>query len=422
MMQPLVSDRPVDATTPFSEVAERWLAEEVKPQLRGGYDTYRIYALTHFAPFFKVLGNFTSRQCASYGSHRLSKVQRDTVQKELSALRWLGQWCEREGLVDAAPEVPPLRRAARGRVNKPRAARSGIDVHEAAKIIEALPDFSRSKRVAPFAIRNRFIVALETGLRPSTLNQIEAPLDYQRGSKTLRIRDEIDKNRYGRDLPLSDRARAALDAVCPDRGLIFGKHDYREAWSEACAAVLPEEQAKTVTIYDLRRARLTELSETGNLPGAAYLAGHRQITTINKYAQPNLKAAQRAMSASEERRRAQQPEAEPEPSTLRSGVIATAPEPPPVAAAPPPAAALPPNFGDALKAFSVLGRPATDAPRPDWKPLTGRDMKRAFWKRRLTAAARRQRAHQPTPQIAKAPTPESAPVWCEGEDIKHQWS
>jgi integrase len=189
-------------------------------------------------------------------------------------------------------------------------------------IIEALPEYSRSKRVERFPIRARFIVMLETGLRPATLDQLEAPGDYQRGAKTLRIRDDIDKNRYGRELPLTDHARAALDSVCPARGVIFGKHDYRDVWTVACAAVLPPEKAKLVTPYDLRRLRLSELAETGNLPGAAFLAGHLQVTTINKYAKPKRKVADRAIEASEERRRAMEPESAP--STLRSGVV-TAP-------------------------------------------------------------------------------------------------
>ena len=68
-------------------------------------------------------------------------------------------------------------------------------------------------------------MAWETALRPRTIARLTAPGDYHRGATTLQIRDEIDKNRFGRELPLTDTARAALDSVCPTSGLIFGHHD-----------------------------------------------------------------------------------------------------------------------------------------------------------------------------------------------------
>ena len=76
-----------------------------------------------------------------------------------------------------------------------------------------------------FFVRKRFVVAWETGLRPATLNEIGAPIDYHRGATELVLRDEIDKVRYGRKLPLTEAARAALDSITPDVGLIFGRHD-----------------------------------------------------------------------------------------------------------------------------------------------------------------------------------------------------
>lgn len=111
----------------------------------------------------------------------------------------------------------------------------------------------------------------------------------------LIITDEIDKIRFGRELPLTDGARAALDSVCPEAGIIFGKHDYRDQLEKAAAVALTPEKAKTFAGYDLRHARATQWAESGNLVGVAYLLGHKQITTTNKYARPNRAAAERVL-------------------------------------------------------------------------------------------------------------------------------
>ena len=57
---------------------------------------------------------------------------------------------------------------------------------------------------------------------PRTLAKLRAPDDYRRGATTLIIRDEADKSRFGRELPLSEAARAAPDPVCPKEGLLLG--------------------------------------------------------------------------------------------------------------------------------------------------------------------------------------------------------
>ena len=132
-------------------------------------------------------------------------------------------------------------------------------------------------------VRLRFVVAFKTALRPETLNCLKAPDHYVRGAATLNITDDIDKARFGRVLPLTEEARAALDAVCPDSGLIFGAHDCRNQLGKAANAVLDEQRAKTFTAYDLRHHRLTQLAEGGNLLGTAFLAGHKRATTTDRY-------------------------------------------------------------------------------------------------------------------------------------------
>jgi len=50
------------------------------------------------------------------------------------------------------------------------------------------------------------------------------------------------------------------------------------------------------TQYDLRHARITQLAETGNLPGVAFIAGHVQASTTSGYIHSNRKAAERTLA------------------------------------------------------------------------------------------------------------------------------
>lgn len=47
-------------------------------------------------------------------------------------------------------------------------------------------------------MRQRFVIAFETALRPETLDRLSVPEHYVRGAATLTITDEIDKARFGR--------------------------------------------------------------------------------------------------------------------------------------------------------------------------------------------------------------------------------
>ena len=128
----------------------------------------------------------------------------------------------------------------------------------------------------------------ETGLRPETLDLLRVPEHFAPGARTLKISAEIDKNRWARDLPLSPRALAVLVAIAPKGGLIFERtangnaKRYIEDFKAAVLACgLPKETAP----YDLRHACGTHGVEAsgGNLAGVAYLLGHKQVTTTNRY-------------------------------------------------------------------------------------------------------------------------------------------
>ncbi|HKY38886.1 MAG TPA: site-specific integrase [Polyangiaceae bacterium] len=143
-----------------------------------------------------------------------------------------------------------------------------------------------------FPIRARFVVGYETGLRPSTLDKISVPEHDTRGSRVLRITPEIDKARWARDVPLTEKARKALDSVCPDAGPIFGWHDYRPHIKAAAAKVLKGEAAKRFAGSHLRSAMTThELEQGKNIVGIQYRVGHKLLSTTARYVKPSFRAA-----------------------------------------------------------------------------------------------------------------------------------
>jgi integrase len=278
-------------------VGALWLADietEIDPGTLGTLMGY----VRHFQAFFGSMGRITDGACIAYMRERLSRVKRETIKKEMGALRRFVSWAVGRGLFTRAPLVPALPRRATGTPfeKRRRGKATPLTPEEAEALVEALPEWSSSKKVERFPVRARFRLMWETALRPKTIDQLLVPENYVRGATVLVITDAIDKTRFGRELPLTAAARAALESVCPDIGVIFGRHEYRDQLRKAARRVLSAEKAKTFTAYDLRHARATQWAESGNLVGVAYLLGHKQVTTTNRYARPNRAAAERVLS------------------------------------------------------------------------------------------------------------------------------
>lgn len=269
------------------------------------------YATSHFVPFFGTTEKLTEEGCAEYRRQRLGKVLAVTVRHELTALRNLVAFCALPdvGIIPEPFAISGVPKRVTGKAHpvRRRSAADAVSPKEINKIIALLPewggrrgpkrtDFERKRayKVTEFPIRARFVVAYETGLRPGTLDALSVPQHYERGSATLRLTDEVDKQRWGREVPLTARAREALDSVCPKgkTGLLFGWHDYRSHLKEAAGKVLKGEAAKRFAGSHLRSARITHLAETTqNLPGVQYLVGHKLISTTARYVKPSLRAA-----------------------------------------------------------------------------------------------------------------------------------
>lgn len=285
----------ITSALPIDVLASKWLSTiEGATHATNTTGLFTLHMRTHLIPFFARLDRITPATVEDYQSKRLREVTRATLRKERMTLRLFLGWCQRRKLIHRVPDFPDIPRGATGtRATTRKQASVEVTAEQVGRFIAELPILSKGKirQSHRFPVRARYVVAWETGLRPSTLDKIRVPEHYRRGAAELVIADEIDKARFGRTVPLTEAARAALDSVAPDRGLVFGKRDYRKYFAEASErAGMPD----GFSPYDLRHGRALALLEpSGNLPGVAFLLGHKKMTTTDKY----LKATRRAGDA-----------------------------------------------------------------------------------------------------------------------------
>jgi integrase len=296
--QQVVASRVAGALQPLDVLLAEWIAAQEGSLDELTLKTLETYA-RHYIGFFKSLDRMTDATCADYGRSRLRCVIRKTAQKECSYLRGFLAWCKEQGALGEIPMVPPLPKKATGtRSGKQRSKPVEITEEQGLAIIAHLPVVSKTIDGRKWPIQDRFLVSWETALRPGTIENLSAPEHYQKGSTELVIDDPDDKARFGRTLPLSARARAALDRCVPEGGgLLFGRHLFWKVLKHAAAKVLPADQAKRFAAYDFRHGRGTQLADEGaSLTGIAYLMGHKQLTTTNRYLKPSRRAAERALA------------------------------------------------------------------------------------------------------------------------------
>jgi len=231
---------------------------------------------------------------ASYVRTRLREVGGKTLRSELAALRQLVAWLGEGGAI-GLPSVPKLPSSALGNP-KTEGARVAAPYYSTAEIEALLDSLPVESEDAGFLVRDRFRFQYETGLRPATVDALSVPQHWAQGSTRLRITVDIDKEGFAREVPLADKALAVLRRVAPAQGLIFGAHRYEYAVKPVARAVLPEGKGKRFTTQHLRSARATHWLEAGvPLSDVAFLLGHRNVSTTDKYARMSSASAERAL-------------------------------------------------------------------------------------------------------------------------------
>jgi site-specific recombinase XerC len=256
---------------------------------------YEDLASRTFLPFFQTLDALTTLGVDDYRRHRLRKVGRSTVVRELTALRTFVSWAKRK---DYLTEEVDVRNPGRNVIGTRVLETELVDLaaEEVEEILRHLPVRTPTGN-RPRAL---FTTIWESSLRIGTMRRLKAPEHYRRGASILRVVDETDKGRYARKIPLTPRAQALLDDACPkDAGLIFGVYDYRRTLRTAAKkAGIDAARRKHLSAHDFRHAAITHSQEVSqNIAGASYMAGHKRTATTAAYTHPKYAAGRAILEA-----------------------------------------------------------------------------------------------------------------------------
>jgi integrase len=284
-----------DVVPVTEQLIDSWLSSldgSTDPRTRREYG--RI-ARAQWLRFFSSLDAIAG-QAKDYTNARLKAVSRTMVLKELSALRGFVAWAHEHGHLKEAAQIPaPPRRAVGKHSTLHKRGAVIVNESEMERIVALLPEWTRARRGGTrHRVRDFFVFAWETGLRPITISRLNVPVHWRPGHAFLNITEDIDKARFGRELPLTPRAVAVLERCAMAQGLIFGCHDYRARLKSAAkAAGLDEERARHFSRYDFRHNRADFLLDQGiDLRAVAFNHGHKLLSTTDKYLRPSRKGAE----------------------------------------------------------------------------------------------------------------------------------
>lgn len=310
------AERLLDSKFPtFERAHAQWIEEFGTTHAARTLEIWNMYGRNLWPGYFTALERITHVALKEYMRARLAVVTRESVRKELFALSSFLQFCS-ESFDLPRVEVPKLPKRALGTpwAKRRRKAAAELAPEQVRALLRQLPEWASATHLdaEQYSVRARFLVQYETGLRPSTVDRLRVPEHYVPGQRVLRLTPDVDKARYGREVPLTKRARRILDYLIRKMGPSFegpifatedgATHDYRKRLRQAAFKVLPREVAVSFCGAHLRSARITHLLEKGaSIVGVQHLAGHKQISTTAKYVRSSFRAATDAINVWEGR-------------------------------------------------------------------------------------------------------------------------
>lgn len=271
-----------------TKVAAAWVAAlPHRPRTVESYEE-------HAARWLREIRSWDSASLTGYVRKRLRQALRKTVQTEVSAMRGLLEWLKETGEIAEIEALPSVPKGAMGTSCgvRRRVAAPLLEKAEIRAFLRRLPE----KADKGWWVRPRCELLYETSLRPTTIDALSVPEHWRPGAKSLWIPENIDKEGFAREVPLTPRALAILKRCAPKEGVIFGEHKYYRYIAKAAKVTLPGWKADIFTGQHLRSARATHLLDAGaSLTGTQHMLGHRWVSTTARYSRASLKEAQKAI-------------------------------------------------------------------------------------------------------------------------------
>jgi integrase len=282
-----------------------WLASIEPPRVsKDEWNARKLRCQVHFLPYFQETDGLTTAAVEDYVAARLREVQRSTIKKELQTLRQFVKWAERRGELAEPVQLVAPPATALGTPSRPR-ERVDLEPWQVELILEALPERSRMNH----PIKAMMTLVWETSLRIDGVQRLQCPRHFTAGANELTLTKDVDKNRWNRSLPLSDRTARYLGALCTDEkgeaivGFIFGEYAYLKTLRATARKIrtkleLSEEACNKIDARDFRHGAASHMAEVSNdVAGIAYMMGHRDVRTSSQYIHPRLHAGRRVTQA-----------------------------------------------------------------------------------------------------------------------------
>lgn len=243
---------------------------------------------------------------SDYLAWRLTRVVRKTMRKEKSNLAQFLEWSKAHGYLASIPSVTlPPGAGVKAVKNSGRGVVIQLTALDARKLIAVMSEWSTGRKgtTERFLVRSFFEFMWLTGLRPATIRRLEIGRNWMRSSKVLRLTEDDDKAKYGRDFPLTQMAAEVLERIAPDDGHIWGHHE-RGAYLKAAAAIVFKEDPHRRDLfgsYHLRHFVGTFLANRAgtNLAAASFVMGHTDLTTTSGYVHADADAARQLLESTE---------------------------------------------------------------------------------------------------------------------------
>jgi hypothetical protein len=214
---------------------------------------------------------------STYVTGRLREVLRKSVLNEASALRNFCKWLHETHVTPALLVAPTVSKSLSGRRyhTRRRVRAPDLSPQEIERLLAALPLKSRWGH----AVRARFVLMFDTTLRPTTLDKLTVPENWARGEVVLRVRDDDDKEGFGREVPSTDRASS--------RAPIAVSISWRAASTPPCTTSFP-----SLTLIAISQTDATDRTSSSAAPSAVRMgdaifvgesSSHSQMCVSSRY-------------------------------------------------------------------------------------------------------------------------------------------
>jgi integrase len=270
-----VSRAEAEATT-LRDALTRYAAE-ISPSKKGcAQEIVRINKWLTDPLANRALASLKSTDFAKWRDARLKSVSPATLHRDLSIISHLFSICNKEWGIAV---TNPLQNIRKPSIQNARDRR--LEGDEEQRLLDALSNSGKGA-LANHWMQPLAVLAIETAMRQGELLKIQWK-DVDLKKSYVHLADT--KNGTARDVPLSNRAKATLEALPRSiDGKVLGTTQSAvvQAWARACKRA----RITDLTFHDLRHEATSRMAEKLALHELMKVTGHKDTKMLARYYHP----------------------------------------------------------------------------------------------------------------------------------------